>query len=39
VKALEEWLQREGVKNITAVNNAIQSAKPWYSKMGLTAPA
>jgi tagatose 1,6-diphosphate aldolase len=39
VKALEDWLQREGVKNITAVNNAIQSAKPWYSKMGLTAPA
>jgi tagatose 1,6-diphosphate aldolase len=37
VKALEEWLQREGVKNITAVNNAIQSAKPWYLRMGLPA--
>ena len=37
VKALEDWLQREGVKNITAVNNAIQSAKPWYAKMGLAA--
>jgi len=35
VKALEDWLQREGVKNITAVNDAIKSAKPWYSKMGL----
>jgi len=32
-KALEDWLQREGVKNINAVNGAIQSAKPWYSKM------
>src|SRR5947209_3044793 len=39
VKALEDWLQREGVKNITAVNKAIQSAKPWYAKMGLPAPA
>ena len=35
VKALEDWLQREGVKNIYAVNDAIQSAKPWSSKMGL----
>ena len=35
VKALEDWLQREGVKNISAVNDAIQSARPWYSKMGL----
>lgn len=37
VKALEDWLQREGVKNINAVNNAIQSAKPWHSKLGLPA--
>src|SRR3954465_12422703 len=35
VKALEEWLQREGVRNINAVNAAIQSAKPWYAKLGL----
>src|SRR5262249_4576877 len=28
-KALEEWLAREGVKNINAVNDAIKSAKPW----------
>ncbi|HXB73086.1 MAG TPA: tagatose 1,6-diphosphate aldolase [Candidatus Acidoferrales bacterium] len=39
VKALEDWLQREGVKNITAVNSAIQSAQPWYAKMGLPTPA
>ncbi len=33
VKALEEWLQREGVKNINAVNDAIRSATPWHAKM------
>ena len=38
-KALEEWLQHEGVKNINAVNDAIRSAKPWYAKMGMAAPA
>ncbi len=32
VKALEEWLQREGVKNINAVNDAIRPAVPWYGK-------
>ena len=35
LKALEDWLQREGVKNINAVNAAIQSAKPWYVKAGV----
>jgi tagatose 1,6-diphosphate aldolase len=39
LKGLEEWLQREGVKNINAVNDAIQSAVPWYKKMGMAAPA
>ncbi|HLH20120.1 MAG TPA: tagatose 1,6-diphosphate aldolase [Bryobacteraceae bacterium] len=39
VKALEEWLQKEGVRNINAVNDAIQSAKPWYEKLGLAVPA
>src|SRR5262249_8962902 len=34
-KALEDWLGKEGVKNINAVNDAIQSATPWYEKMGL----
>jgi len=37
LKALEDWLLREGVKNINAVNDAIQSATPWYSKMGVAA--
>ena len=38
VKALEEWLQKEGVKNIEAVNDAIRSAVPWYSKIGAPQP-
>lgn len=33
VKALEDWLSTEGVKNINAVNNAIKTAKPWYESM------
>jgi tagatose 1,6-diphosphate aldolase len=33
VKALEDWLAGDGVKNIEAVNQAIQSAKPWYAKL------
>ncbi len=39
VKALEDWLAGEGVKNIDAVNNAIRSAKPWYAKAGAGQPA
>jgi len=39
VKALEEWLQKEGVKNIQAVNDAIRAAVPWYSKAGVAQPA
>jgi tagatose 1,6-diphosphate aldolase len=35
LKALEEWLQRDGVRNINAVNAAIQSARPWYAKLGI----
>jgi len=38
-KALEDWLQKEGVRNINAVNDAIQSATPWYSKMGVPVSA
>ena len=38
LKGLEEWLQRDGVKNIDAVNDAIQAAVPWSVKMGLPAP-
>ncbi len=33
--ALEDWLADEGVKNIRAVNDAIQSATPWYEKAGV----
>jgi len=32
VKALEDWLAGEGVKNIDAVNAAIKSAKSWKAK-------
>jgi tagatose 1,6-diphosphate aldolase len=39
LKALEEWLAKEGVRNIQAVNEALRAAKPWYEKMGLAAPA
>jgi tagatose 1,6-diphosphate aldolase len=39
VKALEYWLAGEGVRNINAVNEAIQSAKPWYAKAGGPATA
>jgi tagatose 1,6-diphosphate aldolase len=38
-KALEEWLNDQGVKNINAVNAAIKSAKPWHSKLGAAAVA
>jgi tagatose 1,6-diphosphate aldolase len=37
LKALEEWLQRDGVRNINAVNAGIQSAHPWYAKLGIPA--
>src|SRR5258706_14810030 len=38
VKALEDWLSTEGVKNTNAVNAAIKSAKPWYAKLGMSKP-
>lgn len=38
VKALEDWLANEGVKNINAVNAAIKTAKPWYQKTGIPQP-
>jgi tagatose 1,6-diphosphate aldolase len=34
-RALEEWLQKEGVRNINAVNDAIRSAVPWSVKAGV----
>jgi tagatose 1,6-diphosphate aldolase len=39
VKALEDWLQKEGVKNISAVNEAIAPAKPWFAKLDAGVPA
>jgi len=39
IKALEDWLSSEGVKNINAVNAAIQTAKPWYAKAGVSIAA
>ena len=39
LKALEDWLAKEGVRNIQAVNEAVKAAKPWSAKMGVTAPA
>jgi tagatose 1,6-diphosphate aldolase len=35
LKGLEEWLQRDGVRNIKAVNAALQAARPWYEKLGI----
>jgi tagatose 1,6-diphosphate aldolase len=37
-KALEDWLARDGVRNIQAVNGAIRSASPWWHKMGIEVP-
>jgi tagatose 1,6-diphosphate aldolase len=37
VKALEDWLSTEGVKNIQAVNAALSGAVPWQKKLGAAA--
>jgi tagatose 1,6-diphosphate aldolase len=39
VKALEDWLAKEGVKNIDAVNGATKSAKSWHLKYGMPVHA
>jgi tagatose 1,6-diphosphate aldolase len=39
LKALEEWLAKEGVRNINAVNEALRAAKPWHEKLGVPSPA
>lgn len=39
LKALEDWLSKEGIKNIESVNAAIKTAKPWYLKAGVTQAA
>lgn len=33
IKALEDWLSTEGVKNINAVNDALKTAKSWETKL------
>ena len=37
VKALEDWLSTEGVKNINAVNAALSGATPWAKKLGIAS--
>jgi tagatose 1,6-diphosphate aldolase len=37
LKALEDWLSTEGVKNIQHVNEAIKPAKSWRKKAGVAA--
>ena len=36
--ALEDWLAGEGVKNISAVNDALKSASSWYGFYGAKTP-
>jgi len=38
-KALEDWLQDQGVKNINNVNSKLSAAKPWFSFYGATSAA
>ena len=39
VKALEDWLQDQGVKNINNVNSKLSAAKPWFSFYGASSAA
>ncbi len=39
VKALEDWLANQGVKNIRNVNDRLSAAKPWFSFYGVTSAA
>ena len=34
LKAFEDWLNDRGVQNITALNNILKGAHPWYEKYG-----
>ena len=38
-KALEDWLQDQGVKNINNVNARLSAAKPWFSFYGASSAA
>ena len=37
VKALEDWLNDQGVKNIKNVNGRLTAAKPWYAVYGVAS--
>ena len=37
IKALEEWLNDQGVKNIKNVNSRLAAAKPWFSFYGVSS--
>lgn len=37
LKALEDWLSDQGVKNIQNVNDKLAAAKPWFSFYGVTS--
>jgi len=39
LKALEDWLSREGVKNIESVNAALKGATPWFAAFGVESAA
>ncbi|MEO8027817.1 MAG: tagatose 1,6-diphosphate aldolase [Bryobacteraceae bacterium] len=36
VKALEDWLAKDGADNINRVNEAIKPATPWAKRLGIT---
>jgi tagatose 1,6-diphosphate aldolase len=39
LKALEDWLADQGVKNIKNVNDRLTAAKPWYGFYGASSAA
>jgi tagatose 1,6-diphosphate aldolase len=39
VKALEDWLSDQGVKNIENVNARLKAAKPWFAFYGASSAA
>jgi len=39
LKALEDWLASEGVKNIQNVNERLKAAKPWFAFYGAASAA
>ncbi len=39
IRALEDWLNDQGVRNIRNVNSALGAAKPWFGFYGATSAA